>query len=89
MAHVRLGALLLPTAAMVNRCAILRAMHRKLFRDCAACAYPVYVCVLLAALGACSSKTLQYPEDHERFRRIEGAEQQGNLLARRNYEFDL
>jgi hypothetical protein len=26
---------------------------------------------------------------NERFRRIEGAEQQGNLLARRNYEFDL
>ena len=65
--------LLVPVGATVNRCAILRAMHRKMFRDCAARAYPVYVCVLLAALGACSSKTLQYPEDHERFRRIDQA----------------
>jgi hypothetical protein len=27
----------------------------------------------LAALAACSSKTIQYPEDHERFRRIDQA----------------
>jgi hypothetical protein len=29
--------------------------------------------ILAAALGACSSKTAQYPEDHDRFRRIDQA----------------
>lgn len=29
--------------------------------------------VLAVVLGACSSKTVQYPEDHERFRRIDQA----------------
>jgi hypothetical protein len=33
----------------------------------------VWMLVLAAVLGACSSKTLQYPEDHERFRRIDQA----------------
>jgi len=48
-------------------------MLKEFLRCCTAWAYPVYVCVLVAALGACSSKTVQYPEDHERFRRIDQA----------------
>lgn len=32
-----------------------------------------WLVVLAIAVGACSSKTVQYPEDHERFRRIDQA----------------
>jgi hypothetical protein len=32
-----------------------------------------YLLALLLVAGACSSKTAQYPEDHERFRRIDQA----------------
>lgn len=33
----------------------------------------VWIVTLAVLLGACSSKTVQYPEDHERFRRIDQA----------------
>ncbi len=33
----------------------------------------VWSLMLVLLLGACSSKTIQYPEDHERFRRIDHA----------------